>query len=109
MNYITVKFRIKDATSRKKLNAMAMSVNFVWNACNEISFKSIRYNDRWLSGYDLQGLTNGSSKELGIASETIQEICVEYANRRNQFKKAKLSWRTSKSLGWIPLKPAIIR
>ena len=83
---------------------MSRSVNFVWNYCNETSFKAIRYNSEWLSGYDLQKLTTGSGKELGINSTTVQEVCSEYALRRKQFKKRKLRWRGKKSLGWIPFK-----
>ncbi len=88
---------------------MAKSVNFVWNYCNEASNKSIRYNNKWLGSYDLNRLTSGTSKELGISSATIQNICNQYASRRDQFKKAKLSWRTKKSLGWIPFKSETVR
>jgi putative transposase len=34
---ITYKFRIKDATTAKRLIRMAAAVNFVWNYCNEVS------------------------------------------------------------------------
>lgn len=37
----TYSFRIKDSVSKKKLEQMARSVNFVWNYCNEASIKSI--------------------------------------------------------------------
>ena len=33
----TIKIRIKDSTSCKKLNQMARAVNFVWNHLNETS------------------------------------------------------------------------
>lgn len=83
---------------------MSVAINFVWNFLNEISFKSIRYNNKWLSTFDLNNLTKGCSKELGLNSTSIQEVCREYATRRIQFKKAKLRWRTKKSLGWIPFR-----
>ncbi len=105
----TIKIRIKDSTSAKKLKNMSRSVNFVWNYCNETSFKAIRYNSEWLSGYDLQKLTTGSGKELGINSTTVQEVCSEYALRRKQFKKRKLRWRGRKSLGWIPFRHDCIK
>jgi len=39
-------------------------------------------------------------------------VSAEYATRRQQFKKAKLSWRASrvtrKALGWIPFKSLAI-
>ena len=100
----TIKIRIKDSSAFRDLKRMSRAVNFVWNYCNETSLKAIRYNSEWLSGYDLQKLTKGSGKELGINSTTIQEVCQEYATRRRQFKKRKLRWRGRKSLGWIPFK-----
>ena len=107
----TLKLRIKDKHA-KVLAAMAREVNQVWNYCNETSHRSIRERHRWLSGYDLQKLTNGFSKCDGvlIGSPTVQQVCEEYATRRRQFKKAKLRWRVSNSqsskysLGWIPFK-----
>jgi IS605 OrfB family transposase len=83
---------------------MANSVNCVWNFCNETSLYAIRYNNEWLSGFDLQKLTKGVSKDLGINSTTVQEVCSEYALRRKIAKKRKLRWRGQKSLGWIPFK-----
>lgn len=100
----TVKIRIKDSVSKKKLNSMARSVNFVWNYCNETSIRAIKERSQWLSGFDLQKLTKGCGKELGVNSTTVQEICSEYALRRRQFKKYKLRWRGRRSLGWIPFK-----
>ena len=101
---LTLKYRIKDSTSAKKLNRMARSVNYVWNYCNEVSLMALDYNSTWLSGFDLQKLTSGCSKELSLSSTTIQQVCEEYATRRKQFKKRKLNWRSKKSLGWIPFK-----
>jgi len=100
----TVKIRIKDSTRAKYLRQMARAVNYVWNYCNETSFYAIRQNSDWLSGFDLQKLTKGVAKELGINSTTVQEVCSEYAMRRKQAKKRKLRWRGRKALGWIPFK-----
>ena len=100
----TVKIRIKDSTARKELRKLARAVNFVWNYCNETSVKAVKDQSQWLSGFDLQKLTKGAGKDLGLNSTTIQEICSEYALRRRQFKKLKLRWRGRKSLGWIPFK-----
>ena len=49
----TLKVRIRDKHV-KTLNAWAYSVNQVWNYCNELSYRSIRERQQWLSGYDLQ-------------------------------------------------------
>lgn len=107
----TLKLRIKDKHARV-LSAMAREVNQVWNFCNETSRRAIRERHQWLSGYDLQKLTNGYSKCDGIhiGSPTVQQVCEDYAKARKQFKKAKLRWRVSNpqsskySLGWIPFK-----
>lgn len=101
----TYKFRVKDASSVKYLGKMAGSVNFVWNYCNETSFNCICNKSKFLSGFDLNNLTKGCAKELGISSVTVQAVCEEYAIRRKKAKKNKLSWRSRKrSLGWIPTK-----
>ena len=107
----TLRLRIKDK-HRSVLTAMAREVNQVWNFCNETSHRAIRERRQWLSGYDLQKLTNGFSKCEGIhiGSPTVQQVCEDYAKARKQFKKAKLRWRVSNpqsskySLGWIPFK-----
>lgn len=89
---------------------MSGSVNYVWNYCNETSFRTLQNNNRLLTGFDLSKLTTGCSKELGLHSQTVQSICEEYAVRRKQFKKIKLNWRTHKrQLGWIPFKTSAIK
>lgn len=107
----TLKIRIKDKHAGV-LSSMAREVNMAWNFCNETSFRSIRERQKFLSGFDLQKLTDGFSKCDGIqiGSATTQQLCEEYATRRRQFKKARLNWRVSnpkssrRSLGWIPFK-----
>lgn len=105
----TIKIRIKDSTVKQKLKQKSRSVNYVWNYCNEASNWHIRNRDQWLSGYDLDKLTAGASKELKLSSTTIQAVSAEYALRRTQFKKSKLRWRGRKSLGWIPFKKNAIK
>lgn len=111
----TLKLRIKDKHAKAML-AMARDVNMVWNFCNETQYRSLkRYCKRpkvWLSGFDLQKLTNGFSKCDGvlIGSATQQQVCEEFATRLKQYKRQKLNWRVSNrnspkySLGWIPFK-----
>jgi putative transposase len=111
----TLKLRIKDKHTKVML-AMARDVNTVWNFCNETQYRSLqRYANKpkvWLSGFDLQGLTNGFSKCEGvnIGSATQQAVCEEFATRLKQFKKQRLNWRVSNrksakySLGWVPFK-----
>ncbi len=43
-------------------------------------------------------------------SDTINEICLQYAKTRKQFGKRRLKWRSrKKSLGWIPFKARAIK
>ncbi len=106
----TYQFRIKDATSRKHLERMASAVNFVWNYCNEISMFALNRDKRFLTGYDLNGLTRGVAKDLGLHSQTVQSACEEYATCRRQQKKRRLAWRSKKrSLGWVPFKASGVR
>lgn len=107
----TLRIRVKDKHARV-LSVMAREVNTVWNYLNETSPRAIRERRQFLSGFDLQKLTNGFSKCEGvlIGSPTIQQVCEDYAKARKQFKRAKLRWRVSnpksskRSLGWIPFK-----
>ena len=60
---------------------MAREVNTVWNFCNETSARAVRERNKFLSGYDLQKLTDGFSKCEGVAigSATTQQVCEAYA------------------------------
>lgn len=115
----TWRFRIKDSgRSRTNLENWARAVNFVWNYAKETqiialrrqSFKVISKKDgttftapNFLTKFDLNKLVSGSSKELGIHSQTVQAVAEEYATRVQQFKKT-LRWRGKNSNGWIPFK-----
>ena len=110
MNMLTYNYRIKDSVSRKHLLRMSSSVNYVWNYCNEVSIKAFRRDKTFLSAYDLDKLTSGTSKEVRLHSQTTQAIGSEYVTRRRQCKKLKLKWRSRKrSLGWIPFKASGVR
>ncbi len=112
----TLKLRIKDKHA-SELRALAREVNTVWNFCNETSARAVREKGKFLSGFDLQKLTDGFSKCDGvtIGSATTQQVCEEYATRRRQFMRARLKWRVSNpksskySLGWIPFKSRAAR
>jgi IS605 OrfB family transposase len=107
---LTYRYRIKDATTAKHLEAMASAVNRVWNYCQEVSLLVLRREQRFLSAYDLHKLTAGTSKDLRLSADSIQQVCTEYATRRRQCRKRRLKWRSRKrSLGWIPFKAAYIR
>lgn len=103
------RYRIKDSACTAALERMARAVNTVWNFCNETQQHALRWNRRWPTGFDLNKLTTGSSKELGLHSQTVQAVCEEYATRRQQQKKRRLRWRDKRSLGWIPFKASGVK
>ena len=107
---LTFKYRIKDSTSRKHLQRMAWAVNRVFNFCNEVSLLAWRREKRFLSAFELINLTAGAGHDLGLHTDTLSEICQEYARRKRIAHKIKLKWRSKKrSLGWIPFKGRCVR
>ncbi|MGY3804200.1 hypothetical protein ACWNT8_09085 [Pigmentibacter ruber] len=121
----TYRYRIKDSGStKKKLLKMANGVNFIWNFCKETQSnalknkpvkvitdpktKKIYYTPYFFTQYEMNELVAGSSKELGLHSQTVQAVAEEYITRRKQFKKL-LRWRGRNSLGWIPFKSSGIK
>jgi putative transposase len=50
-----------------------------------------------LTGFDLCNLTSGSAQYFErIGADTIQRICVEYAQKRSAAKRRRLRWRVSR-------------
>jgi putative transposase len=102
---LTYRYRIKDATTAKRLRAHARAVNYVWNYCGEIQEAARRQEKRWPSAFDLIKLTTGSSALLGLHSGTVQGICKQFVANRNAARR-RPHWRGKKSLGWIPFADA---
>lgn len=104
---LTYRYRIKDATNAKHLARMAVAVNQVWNYCGGIQNDSRRLNRRWPSWFDLSGLTAGSSKMLGLHSDTVDAVCKQFVISRDNAKR-RPRWRASRgprrALGWVPFK-----
>lgn len=105
-SYKTFSFRVKDATSGKRLVSLGNAVNTVWNYCNEISARSAQRGPLWATKKQLRDLTKGSSRELSLPSQAIQEVIDEYVTKRKEAGRPKLRWRVSRgvrrSLGWVP-------
>ncbi len=99
---LVYRYRVKSLMGL--LNQQARTVNFVWNYCNDRQKDALRFNRRWHSGFDLINLTTGASKELGLHSGTINDICQQYARSRAQSGRPYLRYRGRKSLAWVPLK-----
>lgn len=99
---VIYRYRVKSLAGL--LNKQARAVNYVFNFCNETQRHALKWSKRWPSGFDLNKLTAGSSKELGLHSGTVNAVCEQYAKSRSQFKRPYLRWRGKKSLGWVPMK-----
>jgi hypothetical protein len=99
------------------LNAAAVEVNEVYNYCNEPSYNAATRTDikrKWLTGFDLCYLTVGATQYFDkIGADTIQSVCIHYAQKRGAARRVKLRWRVSRgvrrSLGWIPFKAASLK
>lgn len=98
---LTIRLRLRDKHATE-LNRQARAVSYVWNYCNETQKKAARDGRKWLTAFDLQKLTAGSSKLLDLHSHTIACICLAYDDARRTHRKAWLRWRGRKSLGWVP-------
>src|SRR4030081_2303977 len=104
--YKTFSFRVQDSTSGKKLVRLGTKVNFVWNYCNDVSKRSAQRVGPWVGKKQLIDLTKGSSKEIGLPSQDVQNVVLEFIKSRKAAGKPKLRWRVSRgakrSLGWVP-------
>ncbi len=96
------RYRVKSLNGL--LNQQARAVNFVWNFCNDTQKHALKWRKPWPTGFDLNKLTTGSSKELGIHSGTVNAVCEQYAKSRQQFKRPYLRYRGKRTLAWVPLK-----
>lgn len=112
----TLRLKVKREAHRW-LDAAAIEVNQVFNFCNESAWAAGTRSDgkrKWLSGFDLCSLTAGASECFErIGADTIQRVCLEYAQKRTAVRRAKLRWRVSwgarRSLGWVPFKAASVK
>lgn len=79
---LVYRYRVKSL--KGLLNKQGRAVNFVWNYCNDRQKDALRFGRPWHTGFDLIKLTTGSSKELGLHSGTIADVCQQYAKSRSQ-------------------------
>lgn len=99
---LVYRYRVKSLNGL--LNAQSRAVNFVWNYCNNTQKHALAWWKKWPSGFDLNKLTTGCAKELGLHSGTVNAVCEQYAKSRSQKKRPFLRYRGKRSLGWVPLK-----
>ena len=108
---LTYKYRIKDNSAHKVLARHAYAVNQVWNYCNAVQrdvesrYRAGAPKRKWPSHFDLQKMTKGTSKLLGIHAQTVGSVCEQFAKSRDKAKHS-LRFRASggarRALGWIP-------
>jgi putative transposase len=98
--YITYKFRVKDAGA-KYLTHHANACNFVWNYCCNAQKHAFKWNKKWPSTFDLIKFTTGCATELGLHSDTVSAICRQFISSRDKIRKCP-RYRGKKSLGWLP-------
>lgn len=99
---LVYRYRVKSLNGL--LNKQSRAVNFVWNYCNDRQKDALRFGRKWLTGFDLNKLTAGSSAELGLHSGAINAVCEQYARSRQQHRRPFLRYRGRRSLGWVPFK-----
>jgi IS605 OrfB family transposase len=104
---LVYRYRVK--SSNGLLDRQSRAVNFVWNYCNDRQKDALKWNRRWLTGFDLNKLTAGSSKELDLHSGTINAVCEQYARSRSQKARPYLRYRGKKTLGWVPFKGCYLK
>lgn len=110
MKLTTLRYRLKDSSCRPKLRGMGFACNDVWNYCNERNAYHWAFRRKIFTAFDLQKLTAGVGKGLGISSQSVQLVCEEFAKAGQQFRKPRLNWRSRKrSLGWVPFKGNAIK
>lgn len=104
---LTYKYRLKDKRRTRRLLNFAFAVNQVWNYCVEVQRKAQRLRregaaTRWPSQFDLQALTKGVSKDIGIHAQTVQRVCEQFIRSRDLNKRCPRFRSSKKALGWIP-------
>lgn len=105
----TYQYRVKDSACSKTLSRHARAVNGIWNFCNATQKHALKWNKKWPSSFDLSNLCAGSSKELGLHSQTVQAVCETYGARKSEKKRSYLRYRGKKHTGWIPFKASAIK
>ena len=107
---LTYKYRLKDNHAKPALRRLSWAVNQVWNFCVETQHKVQKIHHdglhkRWPTNFDLSALAGGTSRELGLHSQSIQNTCDQFSKSRDQHKrcpKFRRSYGSSRSLGWVP-------
>ena len=96
---LTHRYRVKDATAGTRLARMAVAVNRVWNYAGGVQNDSRRHNKRRPSFPELARLTAGGGKELGLHSDTVQDVLKHWVEARDEAGRRPIKWRGGDYLG----------
>jgi putative transposase len=110
---LTYKYRLKQRSYGCRLRRHATSLNQVWNY--DVALQRKHYTDwktsaptkQWLTEYDLNSVTSGTSKELQTHAGSIYEINRYFVQSRDKNKcapKFRKSFGAKRSLGWVPFR-----
>ena len=107
--FLTFRYRVKGTSAAKRLGTMAIAVNQVWNYCGGIQNDSRRLNKRRPGFPELCRLIAGSTKGLGIHSDTLQDVARHWCASRDKVRhrpRWRVSFGAKRSLGWVPFQCA---
>jgi putative transposase len=107
---LTFRYRIKDRSAKKTLSRHAIAANqvFNWLVAHQRDiqerYKAGAPKRKWATHFDLAKLCAGVGADLGIHQQTVQEICRQFAQSRNQHgcPRFRSSFGTKRALGWVP-------
>src|SRR5947207_13719229 len=85
---LTYKYLLKGKRTLRQQRRFAWAVNQVWNFCVQTQRAVQRtwrdgLSPKWPSFYDLKDLAAGTSKDLGLNAQTIQNICKQFVKSRD--------------------------
>lgn len=111
MSIISYKFRIKYGD--RHLRKHAIACNQIWNFCVATQREAQRRQVgdrrvRWPTAFDLDKLTKSVAADLGLHSDTVTQICRQFAKSRDAYRRCprfRASFGAKRALGWIPFIP----
>ena len=108
----TLKYRLKDRRSGRRLRAHAYACNQAWNwAAAHHRDMLARYQAgapprKWPSAFDLARACRGVGAALGLHQQTVQGVLDQFVISRNAHKGRPPNFRSSfgakRALGWVP-------
>lgn len=115
MSIITFKFRVK--SGQRQLRRYTAACNQVWNFCVATQREAERRwngdkRTRLLSAFDFIKLTTGAAADLGLHSDTVGQICRQFAASRNakiNCPRFRASFGSKRALGWVTFIPRAVK